>query len=94
MHWLSEAKNEPWLLALDNADNLEMFFGPYEALSTEGLDPLPLVDFLPRNPNGSITITTSIQTERVHFAFGCILLSPTAKEAENRRLPISERTPM
>jgi tetratricopeptide (TPR) repeat protein len=57
--WLSDDAHGPWLLVLDNADDMEIFFGnnsnPF-LLGSEQTS--PLVKYLPRSSNGSMLITT------------------------------------
>jgi tetratricopeptide (TPR) repeat protein len=57
--WLSNKENGPWLIALDNADDIDLFFGCASlASSIKGIESRQIVDLLPRSPNGSILITT------------------------------------
>ncbi|RDW63506.1 hypothetical protein BP6252_11051 [Coleophoma cylindrospora] len=54
--WLSRSENGPWLLILDNADGLELFF---ESNSSAREEKGPYISsFLPRGSQGSIIITT------------------------------------
>ena len=46
----------PWLLVLDNADDMEIFFNANSSVSGEQTS--PLVKYLPRSSNGLILITT------------------------------------
>ncbi|KAK0728553.1 P-loop containing nucleoside triphosphate hydrolase protein [Lasiosphaeria miniovina] len=48
--YLSSDKARPWLLVVDNADDLDMVLG--------GLDSLGLIDCLPRSEHGKIMFTT------------------------------------
>jgi tetratricopeptide (TPR) repeat protein len=50
--WLSDDANGPWLMVLDNVDDMEMFFVNGQQSRTA------LVDFLPRSLNGLMLITT------------------------------------
>ncbi|KIM96916.1 hypothetical protein OIDMADRAFT_131494 [Oidiodendron maius Zn] len=61
--WLCDESNGRWVMIVDNADDLGVFFLPYNRLQTNlasSLDPLveSLSDFLPQSPNGSILITS------------------------------------
>src|SRR5277367_5890035 len=57
--WLSDDAQGPWLLVLDNADDMETFFGPKSNQSSAGSErTTPLVNYLPRSSNGSTLITT------------------------------------
>ena len=57
--WLSDDAHGSWLLVLDNADNIEIFFRTKSNLSSAGSEQTaPLVNYLPRSSNGSILITT------------------------------------
>ena len=57
VRWLSKEDAGPWLLVLDNADDIEMFFGP---VSRSQIDrpSSSFADLLPRHPQGSVLITT------------------------------------
>jgi hypothetical protein len=75
--WLNE--HGPWLLILDNADDLELFFSPTEQTQ-------PLVNYLPRSQNGCILITSRDRRvgERLAGRENCIsVLPPDQDEAEN-----------
>ncbi|KAH0536621.1 hypothetical protein FGG08_006515 [Glutinoglossum americanum] len=59
--WLSDDASGPWLLVLDNADDMEAFFGSGPHTSSHQSEYQPtaaLVNYLPRSSNGSIIITT------------------------------------
>jgi tetratricopeptide (TPR) repeat protein len=57
--WLSNDEHGSWLLVLDNADNMETFFGAKLELSLAGSEQTgPIVNYIPRSSNGSIIITT------------------------------------
>ncbi|KAH0558819.1 hypothetical protein GP486_004539 [Trichoglossum hirsutum] len=59
--WLSDDINGPWLLVLDNADDMEILFGSNSPTSPQQKIQGPattLASYLPRSPNGSIIITT------------------------------------
>ena len=51
--YLTEEDIGPWLMVLDNADDLEMFTAPVSVGQTR-----PLADFIPRSANGQVVITT------------------------------------
>lgn len=59
LEWLSNDAYGSWLLVLDNADDMEVFFGnnahPSSAASEQTS---PLVKYLPRSSNGLMLITT------------------------------------
>lgn len=56
-NWLSDEVNGSWLMVLDNADDAEIWMGPFTHGSN--LEPsAPLIDFLPRGSHGSLLITT------------------------------------
>jgi hypothetical protein len=55
--WVNNHENCPWLLALDNADDLELFFGT--GPSAIGLQSPLIANLIPRSPTGSIILTTS-----------------------------------
>jgi len=54
--WLNKRENGSWLLVLDNADEHDLFFG--SDLSIRELNSLHISSLLPRNPCGSMIITT------------------------------------
>ncbi len=56
--WFSEAEDETWLMVLDNADNLDLFFTRPDAAAIDEQYSPPLVDYLPQNSNGLMLITT------------------------------------
>ncbi|RDL35854.1 uncharacterized protein BP5553_06466 [Venustampulla echinocandica] len=57
--WLCDEDHGPWLLVVDNADDIETFFGPTSDTSqVRGKSAIPLAKFLPRSPDGSMIITT------------------------------------
>jgi len=57
--WLSDDVHGPWLLILDNADDMEVFFSPKPNPSSVGSEQTaPLVNYLPRSSNSSTLITT------------------------------------
>lgn len=67
--WLSECG--PWLLILDNADDLELFFSATEQSK-------PLIEYLPHSPNGRILITSRDRRvgERLAGRENCITVLP------------------
>jgi hypothetical protein len=74
--WLSE--HGPWLLILDNADDLELFFSASERTK-------PLIGYLPHSPDGCILITSRDRRvgERLAGRENCItILPPDQGEAE------------
>ncbi|KAE8454609.1 hypothetical protein EG329_000232 [Mollisiaceae sp. DMI_Dod_QoI] len=57
--WLSDDAHGPWLLVLDNADDMDIFFDKNASSSSTGSEQTSLlVKHLPRSSNGSILITT------------------------------------
>jgi hypothetical protein len=74
--WLSE--HGPWLLILDNADDLELFFTVSEQTK-------PIINYLPHNPKGCLLITSRDKRvgERLAGRDNCItVLPPDEEEAE------------
>ncbi|WPJ65269.1 hypothetical protein SMAC4_13900 [Sordaria macrospora] len=51
--WLSNERDRRWIVILDSADDVDVFFGA-------GSNPerRPLADYLPQSPNGSLLVTT------------------------------------
>lgn len=60
LKWLNNNANGPWLLVLDNADDIETFFGSsrYSLPGQVKQSPTALVSYLPQSSNGAIVITT------------------------------------
>lgn len=58
LEWFNEADNGNWLMVLDNADDLDMFFPKSIPSATDSERPLPLTDYLPQSSRGSMLITT------------------------------------
>jgi tetratricopeptide (TPR) repeat protein len=57
--WLSDDEHGPWLLVLDNSDDMETFFGAKSNPLTAGSEQtVPIVNYIPRSSNGSTIITT------------------------------------
>ena len=57
--WLSNEENGPWLLVVDNADDIETFFDSTEIESSESDgSPRALFRYLPESLNGSMILTT------------------------------------
>ncbi len=61
--WFNEADDETWLMVLDNADDLDLFFTRPVAAAIDTQYIPPLVDYLPRDSKGMMLITT--RDERV-----------------------------
>lgn len=61
-NYLSQAKNGPWLLVLDNVDDISVFIEPqpevHNASNSSNQDNKPLKTYLPISPNGRILITS------------------------------------
>lgn len=56
--WFNEAANGSWLMVLDNADDLDMFFARPNPTASSNELALYLKDYLPQSSNGSMLITT------------------------------------
>ena len=78
--WLSDDTHRPWLLVLDNADNMETFSTKPNLLSVGSEQTAPLINYLPRSSNGSILITTRDKRvgERLANREKVIMVSPMA----------------
>jgi tetratricopeptide (TPR) repeat protein len=60
--WLSGESIDRWLLVLDNADDEDVFFGTKnDLLAGRGKGQKPMANYIPRNLNGSVIITTRDQ---------------------------------
>jgi len=85
--WLCDEDHGPWLLVLDNADDIETFSSPMSNASlVKGRSPTPLVKFLPRSPNGFMIITTRDKRigDRLADRTKTITVPPmTKQEADN-----------
>ena len=82
-NWLSKAENGSWLFVLDNADDLDLFFGASSLTTTS--NHRHISNFLPENAN-SVTIITT-RDKRIGQRFtdqeGAIMITPLAsKDAE------------
>ncbi|KAM6516645.1 hypothetical protein FALCPG4_014823 [Fusarium falciforme] len=53
--WLCDEENGPWMMVLDNADSVEVFF---PSRGAHGSRDQPLASFLPKTGRGSIIITS------------------------------------
>ncbi|KAH6871891.1 hypothetical protein B0T10DRAFT_611083 [Thelonectria olida] len=53
--WLCDEENGPWMMVLDNADSVEVFF---PGRGSHGSRDQPLASFLPKTGRGSIVITS------------------------------------
>ena len=53
--WLSNERNDRWILILDSADDRDVFYSP---TSSDARNGRPFATYLPQSPNGSIVITT------------------------------------
>jgi tetratricopeptide (TPR) repeat protein len=97
--WLSKAENGSWLFILDNADDLDLFFGVNSSTTTSTTisNHRHISDFLPKNANSVIIMTT--RDRRIGQRFtdreGEIMITPLAsKDAEQlllSKIPLSDR---
>ncbi len=53
-NWLSNEQGDKWVMVLDSADDLDVFYGASE----DACEGQPLATFLPQSSNGSILVTT------------------------------------
>lgn len=61
MEWLADEGNGPWLMVLDNADDMEVLFGTHAQASSRQSrrqELAALVNYIPRSSNGSTLVTT------------------------------------
>ena len=58
-NWLQDEANGTWLMILDNADDVSVFY-PKQGRAKDrfGSAPTPLADYLPQSRNGSILVTS------------------------------------
>jgi hypothetical protein len=84
--WLSGESVDRWLLVLDNADDEEVFFSTKNDLLPErGKGQKPMANYIPRNSNGTVMITTRDQHIGGRLADGgkpIAVLPLTLQEAE------------
>lgn len=83
--WLGENTHGPWLLVLDSADDIEIFFNRVNPISVGSKQSAPLVNYFPHSSNGSILITTRDKRVGERLANGekaIIVLPMTEPEAE------------
>ncbi|KAG7402978.1 Kinesin light chain [Fusarium oxysporum f. sp. rapae] len=82
--WLCDEENGPWMMVLDNADSIEVFF---PRRGVHGLHDQPLASFLPKTGRGSIVIT-SRNTEAAERLAGldAIYNVPIMKESQALQL--------
>ena len=87
--WLSNDAYGHWLLVLDSADDTEVFFSTKSDPSSVGSEQTaPLVNYLPRSPNGSTLITTRDKRvgERLTNREKTIVVLPMAGQEAERLL--------
>lgn len=68
-NWLSDESNGEWVMIVDNADDLDVFFSPNTTTYASSLDSSTgmLSDLLPQSPNGSILITSRNRDVAFHL---------------------------
>jgi hypothetical protein len=89
LEWFSDDAHGPWLLVLDNADDMETFFSIQSNPSSVGSEnTAPLVNYLPRGSNASILITTRDKRvgERLANREKAIMVLPMAEPEAERLL--------
>ena len=69
VNWLSKEESRPWLLALDNADDRDMFFKQPR-----------FADFLPQSSNGTIIISTRDERVGRGLTDEVIMIDPLSPE--------------
>jgi hypothetical protein len=83
---LSDEDHGAWLMVLDDADDIETFFGTDPHTSSLGAKQTPsLLSYLPRSSKGSIIITTRdarIGESLADREKSIVVLPPVAEEAE------------
>jgi hypothetical protein len=87
--WLSGDANKPWLLVLDNADDIEIFFSnKANPTLVSSKQTAPLVNYFPYSSNGSMLITTRDKRvgERLANREKAIIILPMAKPEAERLL--------
>ncbi|KAK2812978.1 hypothetical protein FQN50_000999 [Emmonsiellopsis sp. PD_5] len=71
--WLEEKSQEPWLMVLDNADDVQMFFGPDSTLPSTHAEPSEssasarLRRYIPNSSHGAILVTSRNKSAAVKF---------------------------
>ncbi|VTT84040.1 unnamed protein product [Fusarium fujikuroi] len=56
--WLESKESGQWLMVIDNADDLQLFFPPNESSKLKPNAENNLAQFVPESPNGNVLITT------------------------------------
>ncbi|MCJ1460233.1 hypothetical protein MMC28_010612, partial [Mycoblastus sanguinarius] len=56
--WFNEADNVQWLMVLDNADDLDIFFAKPTSTVADSERTVSLIDYLPQSSQGLMLITT------------------------------------
>ena len=83
--WFNEPDKESYLLVLDNADDMDMFFAKSSSTATNNDSTLSLNGYLPRYSRGSMLITTRDErlSKRLAGVEASILVGPMSqKEAQ------------
>lgn len=94
VEWFNEAENGPWLMVLDNADDLDMFFAKPTSTIADVERTRPLIDYLPQGLEGSVLITTRDKRvgERLAGRHASVMVQPMSpQEAERLLRSQSER---
>ncbi|KAK2794333.1 hypothetical protein FQN52_008691 [Onygenales sp. PD_12] len=71
--WLEEKIRGPWLMVLDNADDVQMFFGPDSSLPSTHAEPsefragTQLRHYIPNSSHGAILVTSRNKSAAVKF---------------------------
>jgi tetratricopeptide (TPR) repeat protein len=84
-----EERNGRWLLVLDNADDMNMFYPIDTSTVQEGGEEVYLINYLPSNSQGSILITTKDTTAGRSLANGrepIVIRSMTSDEGKDMLL--------
>ncbi|WAO96035.1 NACHT domain-containing protein [Fusarium falciforme] len=82
--WLCDEENGPWMMVLDNADCVEVFFPRRDA---HGSRDQPLASFLPKTGRGSIIITSRNTDAAERLAgLGAIYNVPTMEKSQALQL--------
>ncbi len=68
-NWLCDETNGEWVMVLDNADDIGMFY-PKQTRAEDRMATAPLATYLPQSRNGSILITSRSNDAAARLAGG------------------------
>ncbi|CAH0036183.1 unnamed protein product [Clonostachys rhizophaga] len=86
-NWLMEKTHGEWIMIIDNADDVELFFGQPPETVSDITEPENLAQYLPECPHGSLLITTRNKQAAVRLTKGRGLIEvPSMNDIEAVKL--------